>query len=314
MSQVPLVKEVVAGEQSSPIQAQVANWRERGHEFGLHPYVEAGLHEGWRRYWQEFTGVGYGPVSPTVRTHRVLWQGWVEAARAQASYGIRLNLDYYHLGPVFRTKAGEWRYGFFTGSGLPIKLVDEQGQILNIYQLATQLTDEHLLVMPWVKGQVPGLDAEQAIEVSRLLLRHSLDGAYGAICGQFHIDPFDMGGHTASQEVRWLEGTLDYAAEQGVPIWCAAQWLRFVEVRHDASLMNVAWHPDQRRLSFDLVARAAGDLVLTVMAPLRHGDAVLKEMQVDGARVDHRTQTCGGVQYASVPASAGSHQVLAIYA
>jgi hypothetical protein len=280
----------------------------------LHPYVEAGLDEGWRLYWQEFTGVGYGPVSPTVRTHRVLWHGWVEAARAQASYGIRLNLDYYHLGPSLRTEAGEWRYGYFTGSGMPIKFVDEQGRVLNIYQLATQLTDEHLLAMPWVKGHVPKVGAEQAIEVSRLLLRHSLDGAYAAICGQFHIDPFDIGGDTANQEARWLEGTLDYAAEQGVPIWSAAQWLRFVEVRHDANLANIVWHPDQRRLSFDLAARAAGDLVLTVMAPVRHGNVVLKEIQVDGERVDHRTQTCGGMQYASVSAPSGFHQVVAIYA
>jgi hypothetical protein len=196
---------------------------------------------------------------------------------------------------------------------MPIKFVDERGRVLSIYQLATQLTDEHLLVMPWVKGNVPRLDAEQAIEISRLLLRHSVGGAHAAICAQFHIDPFEIGGQAASQEARWLDGTLDYAAEQGVPIWAAAQYLSFVEARHDASLVNVAWHPAQRRLSFELAARAAGDHELSVMAPLRHGNALLGEVQVDGVRVKHRTQTCGGVQYASVSVPAGSHQVVAIY-
>lgn len=67
----------------------------RGHEFGIHPYVEEGLEAGWRRYYEVFTGMGYRPVPPTVRTHRVLWSGWVETARFQAVCGIRMNLDFY---------------------------------------------------------------------------------------------------------------------------------------------------------------------------------------------------------------------------
>jgi hypothetical protein len=314
MATLPLVKDVWAGQLASPTPAQVADWRERGHEFGLHPYVEDGLDIGWRHYWQEFTGVGYGPVSPTTRTHRVLWEGWVETARAQAAYGIRLNLDHYHLGPAFRNEAGEWPYGFLTGSGLPMKFIDEQGRILNIYQQLTQLADEHLLAMPWVAGEVPRLTAEEAVEVSRKLLRRSLDGAYSAITAQFHVDPFVLGGQVASEEAHWVEGTLDYAATQGIPIWSALEWLRFIEVRHDANLENVLWHPTSHRLSFDLVARVAPDLALTVMIPLRHGNAGLIQVEVDGVPVEHRLRELGSVNYAWVSASAGSHQVVATFA
>jgi hypothetical protein len=313
MTELPLVGDVLAGQHASPTPAQVADWRERGHEFGLHPYVEDGLDAGWRHYWQEFTGVGYGPVSPTTRTHRVLWEGWVETARAQAAYGMRLNLDYYHLGPTFRSEAGEWPCGYFTGSGLPMKFIDEQGRVLNIYQQLTQLADEHLLVMPWVTGEVAGLVAKEAVEVSRTLLRRSLDGAYGAITAQFHVDPFVLGGQAASEEAHWLEGTLDYAAAQGIPIWSAVEWLRFIDVRHDANLVDVQWHPASHRLSFDLAAQAASDLALAVMVPLRHRDARLAQVEVDGVPVEHRTRELGSVNYGWVSTSAGFHRVVATF-
>jgi hypothetical protein len=312
--ELPLLGEVLAGQHTSPTPAQVADWRARGHEFGLHPYVEQGLDVGWRCYWQEFTGVGYGPVSPTTRTHRVLWEGWVETARVQAAYGIRLNVDHYHLGPAFRNGAGEWSYGYFTGSGLPTKFVDEQGRILNIYQQPTQLTDEHLLIMPWVTGEVPGLAAEEAVEVSRTLLRRSLDGAYGAITAQFHVDPFALGGQVASEEARWLEGTLDYATAQGIPIWSALEWLRFIELRHDVNLMNVQWHSGSRRLSFDLVAQAVPGIELSVMIPLQHAGARVVQIEVDGVPVEHHTRELGSVSYGWVSTPAGFHQVVATYA
>ena len=311
---LPLVGDVLTHRFTSPTPSQVADWRARGHEFGLHPFVEEGLEAGWGHYWQEFTGMGYGPVSPTTRTHRVLWGGWVETARAQAAYGMRLNLDYYHLGPAFRNEAGEWPCGYFTGSGLPMKFMDEQGRILNIYQQATQLADEHLLVMPWVTGEVAGLAAEEAVEVSRTLLRRSLDGAYGAITAQFHVDPFALGGQAAGEEVHWLEGTLDYAAAQGIPIWSGLEWLRFTEIRHDANLVDVQWHPASHRLSFDLVAQAVPGIELSVMIPLQHAEARLVQMEVDGVPVEHHTRELGSVSYGWVSIPAGFHRVAAIYA
>jgi hypothetical protein len=312
MTGLPLVGAVLDG-QHGPTPAQVVDWRARGHEFGLHPYVEEGLDAGWRRYWQEFTGVGYGSVSPTTRTHRILWEGWVETARAQASYGIRLNLDYYHVGPAFWYEPGQGPCGYFTGSGLPMKFIDEQGRILNIYQQLTPLADEHLLALPWVIGYEPRLTAGEAVEVSRTLLRRSLDGAYGAITAQFHVDPFVLGNQTTSEAAHWLEGTLDYAAAQGIPIWSAKEWLRFTEIRHDARLEEVIWHQATKCLSFSLRACDAPDVELSVMVPSRHGDAQLIQMEVDGLAAEHCTRKLGEVNYEWLSVGAGMHRMVATY-
>ncbi len=295
-----------------PTPSQVAGWRARGHEFTLHPYVEEGLGVGWQRYWKEFTGLGYGPVSPTVRTHRILWTGWVETARLQASYGIRMNLDYYHYGPAFQDKMGKWRYGHFIGSGLPMRFVDEQGRILNIYQQPTQLVDEQLIRMPWGLGG-EDIPIEVAIEIAQTLLQQSLAGAYSAVATQFHIDPFAIGGDLAVKAGRWLEGTLDYAAEHGIPVWSAAEWLDFTETRHNATLDRIQWDPLGRHLSFRLVAPAAPPMDLTVLVPQQHGKARLARVEVDGTTVTYHERNLSGNSYAGIPVRAGSHQIVAIY-
>jgi hypothetical protein len=307
---LPVIGDALGNVYAPPTPSQVADWRARGHEFALHPYVDDDLETGWHDHWQEFTGLGYGPVSPTVRTHHVLWTGWVETARLQASYGIRLNLDYYHWGPAFCRETGACVYGHLTGSGLPVKFVDQQGRILNIYQQLTQLADEHLLA---VASGPAELSAEDAVEVSRTLLDHSLAGGYGAIVAQFHIDPFASSGEFAAEAARWLEGTLDYAAAHDVPICSAAEWLHFTEIRHGATLTRVQWDPTGLRLSFRLDAQAAPDVDLVVMVPSRHGEARLVQMEMDGNPVKHGERTVGGVSYGWAPIEAGFHQVVAIY-
>jgi hypothetical protein len=308
---LPPLQSALDSSAAPPAPQQVADWRSRGHEFALHPYVEEGLEAGWNRYWQEFTGMGYGPVPPTVRTHRVLWTGWTETARVQAGYGMGLNLDYYHIGPAFRKENGEWAYGYYTGSGLPMRFIDEQGRVLNIYQQLTQLADEHLLEVPW--GGHAKLEPEDAIEVSKMLLRRSVQRFPSAIVAQFHVDPYAVGGRYADQAGRWLGGTLGDAVELGVPVWSAEQWLAFTKAREGAVLRDVTWQAAGQRLSFQLAAPADSGAQLTVMVPLRHAGAALVEAKVDGQGVAYGQRTMGGADYACVPVRGGPHDIVVRY-
>jgi hypothetical protein len=224
---------------------------------------------------------------------------------------MRLNLDYYHVGPAFRKDSGEWVYGHLTGSGLPMKFVDEEGQVLHIYQQLTQLTDEHLLNLHW--GGQAKVSAGEAVKVSESLLRRSLAGDYCAIVTNFHVDPFAVGGESAKEAERWLEGTLDFAAAHSIPIWSANEWLDFAEVRHDAHLQQVQWHPTAQRLSFELATGSESTNELTVMVPMQHGKARLVEVEVDGRLVTHQEWKVGGITYGSVSVPAGSRQILATF-
>ncbi|HSQ40112.1 MAG TPA: hypothetical protein VLM78_08110, partial [Anaerolineales bacterium] len=313
---VQLISEILGDEFGSPTPLMVESWRARGHEIALHPYVDTELEGGWLEYWKEFTGRGYAPVPHTVRTHRVLWSGWTESARWQASLGIHMNFDYYHVGPSMQKKNGEWPNGHLTGSGRPMKFIDEQGRILDIYQQLTQIADEHLIPMDvpgW--GGWPGLTSQQAVEVSKYILDRSVkDGDYCAICGQFHVDPFQVGGEPAEKGGIFLEGTLDYAKELGVPIISGEEWLAFTDLRHDANFADVTWDANASTLTFRLLPPNQTDSTLTVLLPVFHAGKTLTSVSMDGVSslVDTRL-VLGGAEYALVIVSAQEHALQAIY-
>jgi hypothetical protein len=312
---LPLVSALLEQEFGSPTPLMVQGWRARGHEIALHPYVDTELQGGWLEYWKEFTGRGYGPVPRTVRTHRVLWSGWTETARWQATLGMHMNFDYYHVGPSLQKKNGEWPNGHLTGSGRPMKFMDEHGRLLDIYQQLTQLTDEHLIPMDvpgW--GGWPQLTPQQAVGVAKDLLDRSLNGDYCALCAQFHVDPFQVGGEPAEKAAIFLEGVLDYAKQLGVPILSAQEWLDFTDLRHDADFTDITWDAAASTLTFRLLPPDQPASTLTVLIPLRHAGKTLASLSVDGVTTptDNRL-VLGGAEYALVIVSAQEHAIRATY-
>jgi hypothetical protein len=301
------------GERSTdPLPSQVRAWRARGHEFGIHPFVEEGVQVGYHRAWQEFVAHGYAPVPPTVRTHRILWAGWVETARLQASLGLRMNVDYYHYGTAFQRAPNEWVYGYLNGSGLPMKFVDEQGQILDIYQQVTHLVDEHLMKMPWGGGWA-NLDGDLATRVAQDAINRVVHGAPAALAAQFHIDPFAAGDAWAIQAARFLEGTLAYAARQNLPIWTTEHWLHFTDVRHESTFDDLRWNDSAQRFSLQLVCRDEAALNLEVLLPMRFKNLHLAQIHVDGVPQTYRTRTIQDTEFAGVVVTAQRHHLEAIF-
>lgn len=290
----------------------VQAWRERGHEFGIHPYVEEGLEAGWRRYWEVFTGMGYGPVPPTVRTHRVLWSGWVETAQVQAKYGIRMNLDYYLIGPLFQKLDGEWAFGYFTGSGLPMRFVDEQGRLLAIYQQPTHLVDEQLIGWTWEGA--PRFPPAKAVEISRALIERAAKGAWGAIGLQAHIDPFAIGGEPAAAQAAWLEGVLDAAVAYGLPIWSAQRWLQFVEARAGAVFQTVRWDPTTRQLRFQVIPAVSLAFQWEIGIPLEFQSLRLARVEADGQPIPYRERPLRGIAYGWIALPIRSAVITGFYA
>ncbi len=308
---LPLIGEQAAGQYPSP--SRIASWLQRGHEFGLHPYVEEGLESGWARYWEDFTGLGYGPVPPTVRTHRILWTGWVETARLQAMHGIRMNLDYYHYGSFLRRRDGAWAFGHLTGSGLPMRFVDEQGQVLNIYQQLTHLVDEQMLKMPWGAGGETGFTPAEAAAASRqVLTRARQTGGWAAIGAQFHVDPFAFGPEWSATFGYWLESTLDTAVELDIPIYSAEEWLAFIEARDAATFDDL--RVEDGRLRFELRAPAAEGVELAIMLPARWATKKLSELRVVGRGATPATRVVAGLDYGWVTVPAANHTFEATYA
>lgn len=273
-------------------------WRARGHEFALHPYVEEGLEIGWARYWRQFTGLGYGAFA-TTRTHRVLWHGWTETAAVQASYDVHMNLDYYHVGPRFQRADGSWAFGFFTGSGLPMRFVDAEGRLIDNWQQNTHLVDEQVLAMPWGANFV-GATPEMAIEIAEAQMRRAAAGAYAALGTQFHFDPFAVPGPWTEGAALYLEGALASAAAHRLPILSAAEWLRFTQTRAAARVEALRYDPTALQLIFT-VRTAPSTSPLILLLPIQQSSLHLSALQANRKQIPIQPRRVGATLYAVIP-------------
>lgn len=309
---LPVLGGLLRRDDPLPTPAHVAGWRARGHELGMHPYVEAGLEQGYSAYWNEFVKYGYGPLPPTVRTHRILWHGWVDNARIQARFGLRMNLDHYHSGSAVRSSDGTWLFGYLGGTGLPMRFVAEDGALLSVYQQPTHLVDEHLMKV-FDTGHEIGLDGEAAAAVTIEQVAESVRRFPAALGLQCHVDPFLLGGEKAAHVGRWLDATLEYAASQGVPILSAEHWLAFTEARAGAQAERLTWDPARRALAFQLALPTGAPGVASLLLPVAHGGATLRELRVDGASAAWSVITVAARQFAAAAVPAGRRTVDATY-
>jgi hypothetical protein len=272
-------------------------WRARGHEFALHPYVEEGLEAGWARYWQQFTGLGFGRFE-TTRTHRVLWHGWTDTPVVQAGYNVRMNLDYYHVGPTFQRTDGTWAFGHFTGSGLPMRFVDAEGRLIDAWQQNTHLVDEQVIEMPWGANFV-GSSPEEAIEIADELIRRAVSGAFAALGAQFHFDPFAVPGPWTAGAGAYLDGVLASCQAHGAPIMAAQPWLDFTRVRAAAQIGDFESAADGVRHRFTIRVDAH-DIGITLLIPLQNDQRPLTNLQANRKQIPIRERKVGDTLYTIV--------------
>ena len=265
--------------------------------------------ESWKTYWNSFTRLNYGPVSPTTRTHSLAWRGWADAVRIQASFGIQMNTDYYEYGPLFSKGAADWFIGHFTGSGLPMRFADLDGRMLNIYQQVTQLGDEYLLEVPWSSDVVLG--ATQGVETTTNFIQSSLNGNFAAVTINYHSDTFDLPDNYRLPAIELLTGTLNAAYTRGVPIWSVQRWLDFTTMRQSTHFEAYRWQ--DKKLGFDLVAGKYTKDGLSLLIPAVNSQSMLQTVRVDGQPAAFEPWKVGGISYGLVRLEPGSHHLEAEY-
>ncbi|MEM8531295.1 MAG: hypothetical protein AAGF95_10660 [Chloroflexota bacterium] len=302
---------------ADPDNATLQTWRANGHEFGIHPYayrpdiyppynIES-LEEGYDVYDAWFDTQFSSPKSRTVRNHQVAWKGWTDSAKYAMEHDMALDTNFYHWGPWLQKADNTWPHGYITGSGQPMKFVTSDGEILPIYQQLTQLVDEQLLGVISGSGY-EGLDATEAISVSKELIDASLAGDYAAIMTQFHVDYYNLG-----DPQDWAEGTLAYANSQNVPLWNADRWLTFTEMRHGTTFDDIDWDSVSGELRFTLTSATATTDTLTLMVPDSVVSGDLIDVTVDGSAQSLTYKTIKGREYAFFTVEPGNRQIVTSY-
>ena len=225
------------------------------------------------------TFVGVVPPS-TSRTHCIIWSDYDSQPKVELAHGIRLDTNYYYF-------PGSWvrdRPGFMTGSGMPMRFSDRNGNLIDVYQAHTHMTDE----------------SEQSYPRTADAL---LDGALGPN-GYYGVFTANM--HTDFNPLTWSDDIVRSAQARGVPVVTARQMLTWLDGRNGSAFENLAW--TQGELTFDVVAdeRARN---LRAMVPLRAGSLQVASVEQDGETVSYEIETIKGIEYAVFDAVLSSYVV-----
>jgi hypothetical protein len=218
------------------------------------------------------------PAQTGSRTHCLPWSEWASTPKAEARYGIRMDLNYYYWPP-------EWikdRPGFMTGSGLPMRFADLDGTMIDVYQLPTHLVNES------------GMGFPSAIE-AQLDRALGPEGYYGAFGTHYDFtDDFD----------RQLTAA---AKARGVPLVSARQLLDWTDGRNNSHFAHIAW--SDSILTFEAFADSRTGKMLRGMVPTRSGGFEISRITRDRKPVDYNTETIKGDVYAIFPVESGTYEV-----
>ena len=297
---------------SDPSPATIQAWRSQGHEFGMHPTA---FQKGWtyeeayqtNQDW--FNQIGYGTPSPTVRMHQSEWLGWVDAAKVEANHGVSMDTSFMTWGPAMFYPDGHQPHGYINGSGQAMRFMDETGAIVPVWQIATSLVDEQLMI-----GQANGaeftenLTTAQSLVVSRQIIDASQAGDYAAVVTNFHVDDF---GEMLDVQA-WELGTIDYVNSLGIPNRTAERFLAYTTARAATTMTGLSWAPVPKQLSFTATV-PAGSEAQSVALPGVYGGFGLTSVTIDGAAAAVTQQTITGRVTKFVSVAAGTHALTATY-
>ena len=207
-----------------------------------------------------------------------MWSDWASVPKAERENGIRFDTNYYYW-------PGAWvqnRPGMFTGSGFPMRFADADGSLIDVYQAATQLTDES------------GIDVRRA-HLGAARRRARARGLLRRLHGQHAHRQADNPG---------ADAIVAEATARGVPVVSAKQMLAWLDGRNGSSFRGLSFTRGRLRFA---VAPAAGARGLQAMVPARAATGGLIGLTRDGEHVDVTRRIVKGIDYAMFDAAAGDY-------
>ncbi|WP_298231779.1 N,N-dimethylformamidase beta subunit family domain-containing protein [uncultured Azohydromonas sp.] len=265
--------------------AQAAQYDAEGFEISLHvstrcdDYTPLSLDDTYGEQlgpWQAKYNSLPAPV--TQRHHCIVWSDWSSGAQVQAKYGMRLDTSYYFWPPGWVADVP----GIFTGSAMPMRFMRLDGAFIDVYQAATQMTDESGQSYPYT--------------VNTLLDRAlGAEGYYGA---------YTVNAHTDQAIIDEATTVVASAKARGVPVVSARQMLTWLDARNASAFSAMSWNGSALNFS---VSRSPAANGLQGMLPRRSGGNVLTGLTRGGSAVAFSVKVVKGVEYAFFNADSGSY-------
>jgi len=192
----------------------------------------------------------------------------------ELNHGIRLDANYYYWPPSWVND----RPGFFTGSGMPMRFADSSGNRIDVYQAATQLTDESGQSYPYTIDTL----LERAI---------GPEGYYGV---------FTANAHTDTVTTVESNAIVNSARARGVPVVSARQMLDWLDSRNASRFSSLNWSGNTLGFSISADPGARG---LVAMVPVQDHQTVTSMTYNGGPFTSFTMTRIKGIQYARFLAS-----------
>ena len=260
---------------------QAADAVSRGFEVGLHlnsvpdcsDWTAASLDAIYAAQWHSFS-TRYPGVPPpqTSRTHCVSWSDYDSQPQVERKHGIRLDTNYYYYPKPWINN----RPGLFTGSGMPMRFATRAGTVLDVYQVATQMTDE--------SGQAYPLHINALLDNALGPL-----GYYGVFTANMHADVANSAD---------AQAILAASQARGVPVISALQLLQWLDGRNGSFFSALEWK--EKALSFK-VTLAPGSNGIDVMLPIEGPTGRLTAIACGSKPVAYTMLVVKGIEYAIFP-------------
>ncbi|MBL8061825.1 MAG: DUF4082 domain-containing protein [Anaerolineales bacterium] len=224
------------------------------------------------------------PQQDSERTHCIAWSGWASQAKVKEEKDIRLDTNYYFWPSAWVNNSP----GFMTGSGMPMRFADLDGTMFDVYQAATQMTDES------------GQSYPATIDT---LINNALgsQGYYGVFTANMHSDNLSSAGSDA---------IIASAQANGVPVVSGRQLLTWLDGRNFSAFSGINWAGSTLNFHVSVGGGANG---LTAILPMQSNAGVLQSITRNASPMTFTTETIKGVQYAVFEANPGG-DFAAVYA
>ncbi|MBN9391142.1 MAG: IPT/TIG domain-containing protein [Chloroflexi bacterium] len=299
------VKTTVYWSGGPPSESLYTSMKDQGYSFSTHPYmVDNPLDIGLTTVEDNFTSTYNDTYGKTTRIHRLQWQGWVDAGKVEVDHGYQMDYSYYRYGPWLQKPDNTWARGYMTGSGLPMKLIDATGQVVNLFAQYTELADDQML------DNTSGpehLDQTSAIVYTRQAIDSSEAGNNQAVAFQMHVDYYY---NTYHDEQTWAEDAISYTKSLNIPIFSGEDWNTFTQNRYNSTFTNISWANSKLGFTANIPAGQSGQ---AFSLPARTSAGVLSAVTVNGVTTPSTLKTVRGEDQAFVTLPAGTSTVSVTY-
>lgn len=243
-----------------------------GHNVCLHPWGgPAPTVEEFRKYLHDAHSEfqeRYGYLPATVRNHSIIIAGWVDTPMIYREIGLRMDLNVY--------TCRLFQYGFQSGTGLPVKLMNRDGALVDFYQQATLHSDDCLLE---AKTTLPAKTAEEAVGVSVQLLDDLIHKYHGVYQPCFHPIRLRSAGPPA---IEWFRAVLGEIRSRGMTSVSGQEWCEFNDARRS---VKISWQAGSWLVSSERPVRG-----LTILWPER-----VRSVRINGSSHALTSVAWGGI-------------------